>query len=92
MGERIEALLRILFAIIYGLIAWIWGLLVSIIWIIHWFYVIFVGKRNQGLADFANKYVSYIYNVNRYLYFATNKRAWPLGDSELKEMETVDLK
>lgn len=91
MGERTEALLRIVLSIVYGLISYIWSLLIGIIWIIHWLYVLVVGKRNQGMAEFANKYVSYIYNVNRYILFTTNQRAWPLGDSELKEMDEVDL-
>lgn len=59
--------------------------------IAHWFYVIILGRRHKGIAQFANKWVSYLYSVYRYQVFTTNKRAWPFGGSEIKELEPVDI-
>ncbi|AIF68862.1 hypothetical protein PAP_02150 [Palaeococcus pacificus DY20341] len=90
MGERIEALVRLPLAILYSIILGIWGFVVEIVVIFHWFYALIFGKRSKSLADFANTYVTYQYDVNRYLYLVTNERAWPAG-KELRTLEPTDL-
>ena len=91
MSERVEAVLRIPLGIICGIILSVWGFVVGVVSVVHWFYVIILGRRHRGISEFANKWVSYIYSVYRYQVFATNKRAWPFGGSEIKEMESVDI-
>ncbi|MCD6558405.1 hypothetical protein DRN43_00760 [Thermococci archaeon] len=91
MGERIEALVRIPLAILYGIITGIWGFVAELAAIVNWFYALIFGKRSETLADFVNQFVAYSYDVNRYLYMATNKRAWPI-EGELRILEPTDLK
>ncbi|MFH1592274.1 MAG: DUF4389 domain-containing protein [Candidatus Woesearchaeota archaeon] len=91
MGERAEALMRIVVGIVSGIILGVWKALVQIIAIIHFFYALFSGKRNKGLAEFVNYWNTQIYMYLRYMTFTTNKRPFPF--SELgKNLEPTDLK
>ena len=47
MGERKEACMRILVAIVSGIVIGVWGYVIFIIAIIHWLMVVFSGKRNK---------------------------------------------
>tara|TARA_Y100000294_G_scaffold146002_1_gene141376 strand:- start:609 stop:884 length:276 start_codon:yes stop_codon:yes gene_type:complete len=91
MGERTEALLRIVIGIISGLILGLWKVIVQVVVILHWFYVIITGKRNKGMADFCNRWVTYAYAFLRYMTFSTNKRPFPF-DNFGKDIEKVDMK
>ncbi|WP_457752049.1 DUF4389 domain-containing protein [Thermococcus sp.] len=74
MGERIETLLRIPLAILYGIILQIIGVIVAIVTIVQFFYTLILGRRHRGMARFANSYASLAYHARRYLLFATNKK------------------
>ena len=91
MSERTEALMRIVVAIVSGIILGIWKIGVEIVVIIHWFYVIFSGKRSKDLAEFCNLWTTQAYRFIRYMTFATNAMPFPfskLGNT----MESVDLR
>jgi len=92
MSERIEALLRIPLAILYGAIVGVWGLIVGIATIFHWFHTIILGRRHRGIAEFVNRYVAYLYTVYRYLWSTTNKRPWPIGEMGPSKLHHVDMK
>lgn len=81
MGDRLEALLRIPLAFVYGIIIGIWGLITVLAVMVHWFYALILGKRHRGIAEFTNRFVSYVYETYRYLYLVTNERPWPIGKS-----------
>lgn len=89
--ERKETFIRIPIGIISGLIMEIWGTLVLVLAIFHWFAVLFVGKRNKSLANFGNQYATYVYSVVRYLTFTTNQRPFPFNEFG-KSIDKVDLK
>jgi hypothetical protein len=91
MGERIEAILRIPLAFLYGVIAGIWGFVAGVATVIHWFYTIVAGKRHKGIAGFTNRYITYLYTVYRYLWLTTNERAWPFGERGPSELEPVKM-
>ena len=55
MTERVEALMRIVVAIISGIILGIWKMLVQILAIVHWFIVIITAKRNKEIAEFSSE-------------------------------------
>ena len=83
MGERSEAFLRIIVSIVSGIILGLWKAIVQLVTIIHWIYVVFSGKRSQGLAEFCNLWNTQIYRYIRYMTFTTNERPFPfssLGD------------
>lgn len=80
MSERKEALMRILVGIVSGIIIGIWKLVVDLVSIFHWFYVIFTGKRNKGIAEFCNLWTTQVYRFVRYMTFTTNSRPFPFSD------------
>jgi len=82
MGERTEALMRILVGIISGIILGIWKFLIQILGVVHWIMIIFSGKRNKGLADFSEIWNTQIYIYIRYMTFVTNKRPFPFSSIE----------
>lgn len=92
MGERLELIIRIPLAIIYGIILGIWGLVVGIVAIVHWFYTLIRGKRHLGMAKFTNRYITYSLLVSRYLYLITNERPWPIGKKGPEEVLPVDIR
>lgn len=77
MSERSEAFMRILVAIISGIILGIWKTLVLVVSILHWFVVVFTGKRNGGMAEFSNAWATQAYRFIRYMAFTTNERPFP---------------
>ena len=91
MGERGEALLRIVVGIISGLIIGLWKVIVQFVVIIHWLYALVTGTRHQGMADFCNRWVTYVYRYLRYMTFATNKRPFPFNDFG-QDIEKVEIK
>ena len=91
MSERTEALMRILVVIVSGLIIGIWKLLVDIASIFHWLYVIFMGKRIRGLAEFSNLWATQAYRLMRYMTFTTNSRPFPFS-SLGSALHPVDMK
>lgn len=77
MTERTEALMRIVVGIISGIILSLWKVLIQFIGVIHWFMVIFTGRRNKGLAEFSEIWNTQMYTFLRYMTFVTNKRPFP---------------
>ena len=77
MGERVEALLRIVVGLVSGFILTIWKILIIIIGIINWIIVIFSGKRNKKLAEISEIWNTQTYSYLRYMTFVSNKRPFP---------------
>ena len=80
MSERTEALMRIVVGIISGIILGLWKLVAEIVSIIHWFYVMFAGKRSRDLAEFCNAWNTQVYRYIRYMTFSTNARPFPFSE------------
>ena len=92
MGERVEVILRIPLAIVYGIIVGVWGFIVAISFLIHWLYTLILGRRHLGIAKFTNRYLTYVYLVYRYMWLVTNERPWPIGKKGPEELQPVDVK
>ena len=82
MGERIEALLRIVIGIISGIILGLWKVLIQILVVLHWIIVIFTGKRQKGIADFCEIWNTQLYVFIRYMTFVSNRRPFPFDTLE----------
>lgn len=80
--ERREAWFRIIVLIVSGVVLGLWEGLIQIIFIIHWFVVIFSGKRNKELALFCEYFNTETYKFIRYLTFVSNKRPFPFTKLE----------
>jgi len=77
MDERLEALFRIVVGVISGIILSLWMFIVRVVTIIHWFYILFSGKRSKELAEFCNLWNTQAYRFIRYMTFTTNERPFP---------------
>ena len=77
VSERGELLWRILVLIVSGIILGIWKGLVTILFIVNFFIVLFSDKRNKDIADFCDYWNSEMYRFVRYINFATNERPFP---------------
>ena len=80
--ERKEAWMRILVAIVSGIILKFWGVVVGIVAVINWIIAVFAGKRNKSLAEFCEPWNTEMYKYTRYLTGVCNKRPFPFSDVE----------
>jgi hypothetical protein len=91
VSERQEALMRIVVGIVTGIILSIWRILIKAIVVVHFFVVLFSGKRNKDLAEFSNYWNTQVYKYVRYMTFTTNQKPFPF--SELgKNLDKVEMK
>ena len=91
MSERKEAWMRIIVAVISGIILGLWKTLIIALAVFHWIYIIFSGKRSRTLAEFSNIWTTQLYNFIRYMTFTTNSRPFPFSDLA-KVLHPVDIK
>ena len=77
MGERGEAWMRIVVGIISGIILGLWRGLIQLLGVVHWFIVVFSGKRQIGIADFSEIWNTQVYVFLKYMSFVSNKRPFP---------------
>ena len=77
MGERLEALMRIVVGIISGIILGLWKALIQILGVVHWVIAIIAGRRNKGIAEFSEIWNTQMYVFLRYMTFVTNERPFP---------------
>ncbi len=80
--ERKEAWMRILVAIVSGIILKLWGVAVFVVAIINWIVAVLSGKRNRGLANFCEPWNTEMYKYMKYLTAVSNKRPFPFSDVE----------
>lgn len=82
MGERTEALMRILVGIVSGIVLSLWKALIQVLGIIHWLIAVITGERNRGLAEFSEIWNTQVYIFLRYMTFVSNKRPFPFSPLE----------
>ena len=59
--------IRIILAIPHLLIVGVWGYVIELVSVIHWFIQVFTGKRNEGLFNFSNRYLGYASRTQTYV-------------------------
>tara|TARA_Y100000034_G_scaffold116778_1_gene155503 strand:- start:314 stop:589 length:276 start_codon:yes stop_codon:yes gene_type:complete len=91
MGERKEALMRIIVGIVSGIIFAVWRWLIGVFAIVNFVYTIFAGKRLKELAVLSEIWNSQWYVFQRYLIFLSNKRPFPFSKLE-KSMSKFEKK
>ncbi|MCX6693282.1 MAG: DUF4389 domain-containing protein [Methanomicrobiales archaeon] len=79
-ARRLELLIRILYWIAIGIVAWVYGLIAFVCLILQWVYILVMGRRQQGLSDFARGYLEYTVHRLPYTYIMTDKRPTILPD------------
>jgi len=73
-ASRFELLVRIVYWILIGIVAWVYGIIAGICLIVQWFHILILGRRNETLASFAKGYLEYIVHILSYSYIMTDKR------------------
>jgi len=69
---RLELLVRIVYWVLIGIVLWVYGFIASVCLIIQWLYILILGSRNEGLSDFAEGYLEYLFHVIDYVYIMTD--------------------
>jgi len=69
--------MRIIVAIVSGIILAVWRWLIAVFVVINWIYTLFVGKRIKELAELSEIWNTQTYIFLRYLTFVTNERPFP---------------
>ncbi len=77
MGERLEALMRIIVGIVSGIILTIWKILIQIFGIINFIWTLISGKRIKELAELSEIWNTQVYVFLRYMTFVSNERPMP---------------
>jgi lysylphosphatidylglycerol synthetase-like protein (DUF2156 family) len=75
--ERKEAWIRIFVVIITGIVLSIWKTLIWILSVVHWFIVVFTGKRKREIAEFCEYFNTTVYKLTKYMTFVSNERPFP---------------
>ena len=73
-ARRLELLVRIVYWILIGIVAWVYGLIASICMFIQWFVILILGRRSEGLSIFIRGYLEYHIHVMPYMTFMTDRR------------------
>ena len=79
MGERVEALMRIVVGIVSGIILAIWRGLIQILGIINFVWTLISGKRIKDIAEFSEIWNTQVYIFLRYMTFVSNERPIPFN-------------
>lgn len=79
-SKRLELLIRIFYGFVLSLIASVWGMVVSLILLIEWFYILFTAKKNFGLWEFSVRFINFYTRVNGYISILTDERPPLSGD------------
>ncbi|MDP3880606.1 MAG: DUF4389 domain-containing protein [bacterium] len=87
--ERKEAIMRILVAIVSGIIIELWGIVVQFMGLINWLNALINGKRSKVMANFCEMWNTQRYDYVRYITGHTNKRPFPFKDTS-KSMSEFD--
>lgn len=64
--NRLTVAFRIILAIPHLIVSQVWGYLAEILAVIQWFIVVFTGKRNEGIWNLQQSWLSYYSRVSGY--------------------------
>ena len=78
---RTELLVRIIYWIAIGIVAWIYGLITIICLVVQWFHILILGRRSRGFSDFAKGYLEYMVHRMPYIYIMTDRRPAIMPDT-----------
>ena len=79
MDNRKEILMRVVVAIISGIILGVWRYFIFAICIVNWIYTLFSGKKIQEIAELSEIWNTQIYTFLRYMTLMSNKRPFPFN-------------
>ena len=77
MRERTEALMRIIVAVVSGIILWVWFILIKIFILVNFIWTLIAGKRIRDVAELSEMWNTQKYVFVKYMIFLTNERPFP---------------
>ena len=77
MGERLEILMRIVVAIVTGIILGVWKWFIILLGVINYIFTLFAGRRLKDLSDLCEVWNTQSYIFIRYMLLVTNERPFP---------------
>ena len=77
MGERSEIFMRIVVAIVSGIILSVWKVFIQVIGLVNWIITLITGKRNKEIANMSEIWNTQVYIFLRYMTLVTNDRPFP---------------
>jgi hypothetical protein len=72
---RWELFVRILWAIVGGIILWVYSIIALVCIILHWFFILITGRRNKTLNNVLKVYLYYRTKFEAYLIMLTDERS-----------------
>jgi len=81
-SEKREAWMRIIVAIVSGIVLGVWRYFIIVLGVIHWVYAIFTGERKKEFAELCEIWNTQTYVFLRYMTFVTNNRPFPFTNLE----------
>ena len=72
--------LRLLFMVIFYVIATVTSAVLSVVVVLGFFWVLFTGEKNSQLQQAGQVIAAYLYEIVRYLTFNTEDKPFPFGN------------
>jgi uncharacterized protein with PQ loop repeat len=79
-ASRVELFVRIVYGIVLGIIAGIWGFFAFLASIIQWFFILITGEREPSFWGFVLGFFRFVVKVMGYLWMITDKRPQISGE------------
>lgn len=73
-ATRIEMLYRLVWAIVAGIVLYIFALIASLVTFIHFFYILVYARRHKAIFDFVKVVEIQAFRLGNYLMFLTDER------------------
>lgn len=79
LNERYEILMRIIVAVVSGIVLGVWKGFIQIITLINWVYALITNKRNKEIAEMCEIWNTQIYVYLKYLTMVNNQKPFPFS-------------
>ncbi len=73
-ASRLELIIRWIYGIAIAIVFWIWGIFIGIINFIHFWHILFLGRRHSTIYKHTRRYIAATAYVESYLMFLTDIR------------------
>jgi hypothetical protein len=73
-ARRLELLVRIVYSILIGIVAAVYGLVAGFCTLVQFFVILVLGRRSRGLSDFIRGYLEYHVHILSYTSLMTDIR------------------
>jgi hypothetical protein len=74
-SPRLELFVRILWAIVGGIVLWFFSIIAVVCIIVHWFFILITGRRNKTLNNVIRVYLYYKTKFEAYVTMLTDERS-----------------